>query len=147
MNRKEITVSGYTFTVEPTISDANCYRLCYGDIPVLDDTACEDFYGDIDTVADVMAEIVKEECEKPFPWFTLLDAIVEQGSGASRIESEEDARTWAETINGGNPTELTNEDDVNYAKTMLDFDEYDEVKHIYAFVNGNAGHFCLAQDY
>lgn len=144
---KEITVNGYTFSVEPTISDENCYRLMYGGITVLDDTACEDFCGDIDTVAGVMAEYVREETEKPFPWFTLLDAIVEQGSDPTRIESDEDARVWGETINDGCPTELTNEDDVNNAKARLDFDEYDEVKHIYAFVNGNAGTFVLGSTY
>lgn len=90
MERKEITVNGYTFSVESTLGDENCYRLMYGGITVLDDTACEDFYGDIDAVADVMAEYAKEETEKPFPWFTLLDAIVEQGSDPTRIESDKD---------------------------------------------------------
>lgn len=147
MKEKEITVNGYTFSVEPTISDENCYRLMYGGITVLDDTACEDFYGDINTVADVMAEYVREETEKPFPWFTLLDAVVEQGSDPTRIESDEDARSWGETINDGFPTELTDEDDINVGKARLDFDEYDEVKHIYGFGNGNAGTFVLAKDY
>lgn len=90
MERKEITVNGYTFSVESTLGDENCYRLMYGGITVIDDTACEDFYGDIDAVADVMAEYAKEETEKPFPWLTLLDAIVEQGSDPTRIESDKD---------------------------------------------------------
>ncbi len=144
---KEITVNGYTFCVEATIGDDNCYRLMYGGVPVLDDSGNEDFYGDIDGVANVMAEYIREETEKPFPWFTLLDAVVEQGSDPTRIESDEDARSWGETINGGNPTELTDEDDINDAKAKLDIDEDDEVKHIYAFCNGNAGTFVLDKDY
>ena len=147
MKTTEITVNGYTFSVEQTIGDDNCYRLMYGGVPVLDDSANEDFYGDIDDVAGVMAEYIREETEKPYPWFTLLDAVVEQGSDPTRIESDEDARSWGETINGGNPTELTDEDEIKDAKAKLDFDEDDEVKHIYAFVNGNAGTFVLDKDY
>lgn len=147
MKTKKITVNGYTFTVEPTIGDDNCYRLYYGSTPVLDDTACEDFYGDIGTVADTMAGYIKEETEKPFPWFTLLGAVVEQGSDATRIEYDEEARSWGEAINGGNPTELTDEDDIKDAKERLDFDDTDHVAHVYHFVNGNAGNFILEKDY
>lgn len=39
MKTKEITVNGYKFTVEPTLSDDNCYRLSYGSSVVLDDSA------------------------------------------------------------------------------------------------------------
>lgn len=77
MKTKEITVNGYKFTVEPTLTDDNCYRLSYGNSVVLDDSACADFYGDIDDVAEVMAEYIKEETEKAHPWFTLLGAIIE----------------------------------------------------------------------
>ena len=38
MNNKQITVNGYTFQVESTLGDDNCYRLYYGDALVLDDT-------------------------------------------------------------------------------------------------------------
>lgn len=69
MKRKDITVNGYTFTVESTIGDDNCFRLCYGDVVVLGDTANDDYYGDIDEVADIMAEEIKEETEKEFPRF------------------------------------------------------------------------------
>lgn len=92
MNNKQITVNGYTFQVESTLDDDNCYRLYYGDALVLDDTAYEDYYGDINAVADIMGEQVREETEKPFPWFTLLGAIVEQGSDATKIEDDEDAK-------------------------------------------------------
>lgn len=147
MNNKQITVNGYTFQVESTLDDDNCYRLYYGDALVLDDTAYEDYYGDINAVADIMGEQVREETEKPFPWFTLLGAVVEQGSDATRIEYDEEARSWGEAINGGNPTELTDEDEIKDAKERLDFDETDHVKHVYHFVNGNAGNFVLDKDY
>lgn len=65
MNNKQITVNGYTFQVESTLDDDNCYRLYYGDALVLDDTAYEDYYGDINAVADIMGEQVREETEKP----------------------------------------------------------------------------------
>lgn len=71
---KQITVNGYTFRVVSTIGDDDCYRLYYGNVPVLDDTANEDFYGDINEVADVMSEMIREETEKPEPWFTLVGA-------------------------------------------------------------------------
>lgn len=147
MKTREITVNGYTFTVEPTLGDDNCYYLTHGGVVVLEDSACGDYYGDIDTVADVMAEYVREETEKPFPWFTLLGAIVEQGSDPTRIEDDESAREWGTVINGGNPVELTSESDIEDAKARLDFDEYDKVEHVYHFVNGDAGSFILAKDY
>lgn len=104
-------------------------------------------YGDIDTVADIMAAYIQEETEKPFPWFTLLGAIVEQGSDATKIEDDEDARRWGETINDGNPRELTNPEEIKDAKERLDFDGTDNVEHVYHFVNGNAGNFILENDY
>lgn len=61
MKTKEITVNGYTFTVEPTLGDDNCYYLTHGGVVVLEDSACGDYYGDIDTVADVMAEYVRRK--------------------------------------------------------------------------------------
>lgn len=51
MNNKQITVNGYTFQVMSTLGDDNCYHHYYGAVPVLDDSACEDFYGDIDVVS------------------------------------------------------------------------------------------------
>lgn len=147
MNNKQIAVNGYTFNVLPTCGDGNCYRLYYGGVVVLGDTACEDFYGDIKGVADIMGEMVKEETEKPFPWFTLLGAIVEQGSDASKIEDDEDAKRWGEIINGGDPRELTSPEETRDAKERLDFDDTDNVEHVYHFVNGNAGNFILEKDY
>lgn len=147
MKTKEINVNGYVFSVESSIGDDNCYRLMYGDVLVLDDTACEDLYGDIEDIAETMAAMIQEETEKPFPWFTLLGAVAEQGSDPTRIESDEDASEWGEAINSGSPYELTDEEEIREAKEKLDFDETSEVKHIYAFSNGNAGCFVLDRDY
>ena len=81
---KTFEINGRTYAVESYSSDDNCYRLVYLPTPgtstnsseainIIDDTACEDYYGDIDTVADIMAEQIREEAEKPYPWWTLMD--------------------------------------------------------------------------
>ena len=81
---KTFEINGRTYAVESYSSDDNCYRLVYLPTPetstnsseainLIDDTACEDYYGDIDTVSDIMAEQIREEAEKPYPWWTLMD--------------------------------------------------------------------------
>ncbi len=144
--RKEIIVSGYTFTVESSLGDDGFFRLLYKDIPVIDDSACTDYYGNIDTVADIMAENIKEEAEKPFPWFTLENTIVEQGGEPVRIQWNKEAEEWGRIINDGCPVELTDENEIKAAKERLGFDEDDEVVHVYAF-DGGEGHFILEKDY
>lgn len=144
---KQITVNGYTFSVEPTLGDNMCYCLYFGGALVLNDTANEDFYGDIDTVAGIMGEMVREETEQPFPWFTLFGAVVEQGSDATLIENCVDAQKWGVVINGGCPWELTGPEDIKDAKERLGFDDSDNVRHVYHFVNGSAGSFVLEEDY
>lgn len=146
MKTKEIIVNGYKFTFEPTLSYDRCYRLSFGSSVVLDDSACADFYGDIDDVAEAMAEYIKEETEKAHPWFTLLGAIIEQGSDPVYIEDDKTAMSWGEVINGGRSWEITDLNEIEEVKPMLDLENC-EVEHIYAFVNGCRGNFCLAQDY
>ena len=96
---KTFEINGRTFAVVSYISDDNCYRLvalptpdadpnAYGSINVIDDTACEDYYGDIDTVADIMADRISEDANKPYPWWTLFGALFEWGSDAQLIEDE-----------------------------------------------------------
>lgn len=81
---KTFEINGRTYAVVSHISDDNCYRLVYLPTPstsinsseainLIDDTACEDYYGDIDAVADIMAEQIREEAENPYPWWTLMD--------------------------------------------------------------------------
>ena len=49
------------YNVERCInSEDERYRLMRGEEVILDDSACEDYYGDKETVADVFAEYVKE---------------------------------------------------------------------------------------
>ncbi len=144
--RKEIIVNGYTFTVESSLGDDGFFRLLYKDILVIDDSACSDYYGNIDTVADIMAENIREETETPFPWFALKDTIVEQGGEPVRIQWNKEAEEWGRIINDGCPVELTDEDEIKVAKERLGFDEEDEVVHVYAF-DGGEGHFILGKDY
>lgn len=146
MNEKKITVNGYEFTVERSIS-GDYYRLLYGETLVFDDSACGDFYGDIEAVADIMAEYIKEETLKPHPWFTLLGAYVKQdGAPLVYIDSDTDAERWGEKLNR-NCREITEATEFEKAKEELDFDGCD-VKHLYAFdYYGTCGCFCLYCDY
>ncbi len=93
-----------------------------------------------------MAEYIKQETEKAHPWFTLLGAIIEQGSDPAYIEDDKTAMSWGEVINGGRSWEITDLNEIEEVKPMLDLENC-EVEHIYAFVNGCRGNFCLAQDY
>ena len=133
---KTFEINGRTFAVVSYIGNDNCYRLValptpdadpdgYGSINLIDDTACEDYYGDIDTVADIMKEVIREEAEKPYPWWTLLGALFEWGSDAQLIEDEEE---------------------VEIAKAKLDLQDSD-VTTIHTFVNGSAGSFSLAEEW
>lgn len=81
---KTFEINGRTYAVESYSCDDNCYRLVYLPTPetstnsseainLIDDTACEDYYGEIDTVAEIMAEQIREEAEKPYPWWTLME--------------------------------------------------------------------------
>lgn len=144
--KKSITVNGYEFMVESMVDDENCYRLMYRDTVVLDDTACGDYYGDIEQVADIMAEAIREECDKVLPWFTLKGALVEWGSDPEYIEDDWSARHWGEIINAGNPWVITEVDEIEEVKPMLDLDGY-KVAKVYAFVNGSRGNVCLVDDY
>ena len=157
---KTFEINGRTFAVVPYISDENCYRLvalptpdadpfAYGSINVIDDTACEDYYGDIDTVADLMKEVIREEAEKPFPWWTLLGAVCEWGSDPFNIEDEESARSFAQVIDCAtilSTVDMDDEYEVEIAKTRLNLEDAD-VTTIHTFVNGSAGSFSLADEW
>ena len=157
---KTFDINGRTFAVVPYISDENCYRLvaiptpdadpfAYGSINVIDDTACEDYYGDIDTVADFMKEVIREEAEKPFPWWTLLGAVCEWGSDPFNIEDEESARSFAQVIDCATilgTVDMDDEYEVEIAKTRLNLEDAD-VTTIHTFVNGSAGSFSLADEW
>ena len=157
---KTFEINGRTFAVVSNIGDDNCYRLvalptpdadpnAYGSINVIDDTACEDYYGDIDTVADIMKEAIREEAEKPYPWWTLLGAIYEWGSDPKIIEDEEEARSIADVLDSAttiNDVDMNDEEEVNAAKARLDLEDND-VTAIHTFVNGSYGSFSLAEEW
>ena len=157
---KTFEINGTIFAVVPCIDDDDCYRLVvlqtpdanpygYDAIHVLDCPACEDFYGDIDTVAEVMKEYISEEAEKPYPWWTLLGAIYEWGSDPTIIEDEEAARSFAEVIDCATTLydiDMSDEEEANAAKARLDLEDAD-VTAIHHFVNGSYGTFSLAEEW
>ena len=157
---KTFEINGRTFAVVSYIGDDNCYRLvalptpdadpnAYGSINVIDDTACEDYYGDIDTVTDIMKEVIREEAEKPYPWWTLIGALFEWGSDAQLIEDEEEARNISDVIANAtilSTVDMEDEEEVEIAKAKLDLQDSD-VTTIHTFVNGSAGSFSLAEEW
>ena len=158
--QKTFEINGTTFAVVPYMSDANCFRLvalptpdadpfAYGAKNVLDDTACEDYYGDIDTVADFMKEAIREEAEKPFPWWKLLGAVYQWGSDPMNIEDEDSARSFANVIADATrlgTVDMNDEYEAEIAKSQLDL-EGAEVTTIHTFVNGSSGSFSLADEW
>ena len=157
---KTFEINGRTFAVVSYIGDDNCYRLValptpdadpdgYGSINLIDDTACEDYYGDIDTVADIMKEVIREEAEKPYPWWTLLGAVFEWGSDPMDIEDEETARSVSDVIANATilgTVDMDDEYEAEIAKTLLNLD-YADVTTIHTFVNGSAGSFSLKDEW
>lgn len=145
--KKEIIVNGFTFSVVPTIADDNCYRLEYGNVVVIDDSAGEDFYGDINEVADRFKVYVEEECNKPYPWFTLIDTILVKDSEPITIEDDRTAERYGEIFNNGTTTEVLDKTNFERAKKKLDLEGWD-VAHIFSFAYefGKCGYFCLSND-
>ena len=157
---KTFEINGRTYAVVSKASDDNSYRLVYlptpetlpnspGAFNIIDDSACEDYYGDIDTVADIMKEAIREDAEKPYPWWTLLGAVYEWGSDPTNIEDEEAARSFAEVIDCATTlydVDMSDEEEVNAAKARLNLEDAD-VTAIHHFVNGSYGTFSLAEEW
>ena len=157
---KTFEINGRTYSVESYTSDENCYRLVYlpsyetstnshRAINLIDDTACEDYYGDIDKVAEIMAEQIREEAEKLYPWWVLLGAVYEWGSDPMVIEDEEHARSFSEALDCSTiitEIDMTDEEAARVHKEMLDLDGH-EVKAIHLFVNCSDGTFSLADEW
>ena len=158
--KKTFEINGTTFAVVPYMSDENCFRLvalptpdadpfAYGAMNVIDDPACEDYYGDIETVAYFMKEAIRDEAEKPFPWWKLIGAVYEWGSDPSNIEDEESAKRFAYIIDHSKiigTVDMTDEYEAEIAKSKLDLED-EEVTTIHTFVNGSAGSFSLADEW
>ena len=157
---KIFKINGRTYAVISYTSDENCYRLVYLPMPdtstnspeainLIDDTACEDYYGDIDTVADIMLEQIREEAEKPYPWWILMGAVYERGTDPIIIYNEEDARSFAHVLNGATSIgiiNMENEEEVRISKEHLNLEDFD-VTAIHTFVNGSYGTFSLAEEW
>ena len=157
---KTFEIKGRIYCVESFIADENCYRLVYlpsyetstnshRAINLIEDAACEDYYGDIDHVTEIMAEQIREEAEKPYPWWTLLGAVYEWGSDPIDIEDEEHAKAFANVLDTSTiiaEIEMTDEEVARVHKEMLNLDGHD-VKAIHLFVNGSYGTFSLADEW
>ena len=96
-----------------------------------------------------MKENIREDAEKPFPWWTLLGAVFQWGSDVEIVEDEETARKYAEVL--ANATRIglvdaNDEDEFELHKQMLELEEWD-VKQIHTFVNGSWGSFCLSNEW
>ena len=145
MKSKEITLNGRTFEVRESLGDPNRFILTYEDCVVLDDSACEDFYGDIDEVAERMAAYIEEENAKQFPWYTLPTTWVVTDGDCEMIDDEETALRYAEKFNNGTAREVTDREEFLAAvqKLELDDDCWD-VSRIFSFAYeyGKRGYFC-----
>ena len=157
---KTFEINGRTFAVVSYISDDNCYRLVYlpkrdmhpndsGAINLIDDTACEDYYGDIDTVAEIMADRIRVDAEMQYPWWTLIGAIYQWGSEPILIEDEESARSFANVLDSATrmgDIDMNDEYESQINKEMLNLEDND-VLAIHTFVNGSYGTFSLADEW
>ena len=157
---KEFEINGRTFAVKSHVSDENCYMLFalpspdahpndYGSVLLIDDTACEDYYGDIDTVSDIMKEAIREDAEKPYPWWVLMDSVFEFGCAPRVIADENDARSIADILACASISEvdMNNEEAVDAAKVRLGLEDND-VDMIHTFVsNGSCGSFSLVDEW
>lgn len=82
----------------------------------------------------------EDDASKRYHWEILLGAIIEWGSDPTRIECEEDARTWADVLDNANVWQIDDAYDKEDAAAKL---EVGADERIYAFVNGSRGNFVL----
>lgn len=146
MKKHTFVLNGLDYTIEQSLSGDYC-RLLHKGILIIDDSACEDFYGEPDQLVDVFKEYIKEEASKRFPWWSLMGAIYEWGSDASRIESEEEARSVSDVIDCATEFNcITDFDEIEQLKSRLDLNKC-ICNRIYTFVNGSFGSVCLDEDW
>lgn len=142
-------INGMVFKVKSYISDSNCYRLQYEDINIIDDTACEDFYGDIDDVAEVMKYCIMDEAMKDYPWWNLIGARFYYQGEVFDIEFESDARKMSEIVCSSYNVRLVTAEageEFIVLKSYLNYDS-DEGNVIRVFNCIGTGFFCLKEDY
>lgn len=146
---KSFEINGMVFKVKSYISDSNCYRLQYEDINIIDDTACFDFYGDIDTVVEVMKYCIMDEAIKDYPWWKLIGARFYYQGEVLDIELESEARKMSDIISECDNIRLVTSQDgpeFQVVKSYLNYDS-DEGNVIRVFNYNGTVFFCLKEDY
>ena len=146
---KSFEINGMTFKVKSYIGDSNCYRLQYEDVNIIDDTACEDYYGDIDSVSEIMKYNIMDEAMKDYPWWRLIGARFYYQEETFDIESESEARKMSEILTDcKNVRIVTAQSGVEFVvvKSYLNYDYY-EANVVRVFNNNGSGFFCLKEDY
>lgn len=146
---KNFEINGMVFKVKSHISYSNCYRLQYEDINIIDDTACEDYYGDIDSVAEIMKSYIMEEAMKDYPWWKLIGARFCYQGQVFDVDSESEATKMSEILSDCDNVRLvTSQSGAEFAvvKSYLHYDS-DEGNVIRIFNNDGTGYFCLKEDY
>lgn len=146
---KDFEINGMVFKVKSYISDSNCYRLQYEDINIIDDTACEDYYGDIDDVAEIMKYNIMDEAIKDYPWWKLIGARFCYQGQVFDVDSESEATKMSEILaECENVRLVTAQSGAEFAvvKSYLNYDS-DEGNVIRIFNNDGTGYFCLKEDY
>lgn len=141
MNTFNFVLNNREYTIEKSISGDYC-RLKYKGINIFDDSAYEDTYGEPEELVDTFKAIIEGDASKRYPWWVLLDAIIEWGSDPAVIEFEEDAREWSDVLEGAQVWEIEDEEEKEDAAEKLGVDTEE---HIFAFVNGNRGNFMLSE--
>ena len=146
MKKHTFVLNGLEYTIEQSLSGDYC-RLLYKDITILDDSACEDFYGEPDQLEDVFREHIKEEASKRMPWWVLLDAMYEWGSDPKKIEDREEAESISDVIEKATEFNcVTDSGEIDNLKAKLDM-AICTCDRIYTFVNGSCGCICLDEDW
>lgn len=146
---KSFEINGMVFKVKSYISDSNCYILQYEDINIIDDTACSDFYGDIDSVVEVMKYSIMDEAMKDYPWWKLIGARFYYQCEVFDIELESVARKMSEILSDCDNVRLvTAQSGREFAvvKSYLNYDSY-EGNVIRVFNYEGTWFFCLKEDY
>lgn len=146
---KSFEINGMTFKVKSYISDTNCFRLQYEDVNLIDDTACEDYYGDIDSVAEIMKSNIMEEALKDYPWWKLIGSRFCYQGQVFDVDSVSEATKMAEILaECENVRLVTAQSGAEFAvvKSHLHYDSY-EGNVIRIFNQDGIGFFCLKEDY
>lgn len=157
---KRFLINYRLYAVVSHVSDEKCYRLVYlpssstspndsSAITLLDDTSCEDYYGDIETVTKIMIDQIYSEATQPYPWWTLLGAIFQWGSDPMFVDDEETARSVAQAINNATSfydANMNDKEESSMAKDQLSLEDFDVIS-IHYFLNGSYGSFCLSDEW